>query len=90
MTQSVVMLPITTQNAPTMTLSGLVASNIRAYMAAQRKTTAELALIIGRDVRAAQRRRSGEQQFSLDELEAVSRWLNVPPNALMARLAAVA
>ncbi len=59
-------------------------------MAAQRKSTAELALTIGRDVRAAQRRLSGDQQFGLDEIEAIARWLNLPPHAFMARLAAVA
>lgn len=84
------MLPNPTQDAPTTTLSGLVASNIRGQMAVQRKKSPELAVVIGRDVRAAQRRLSGEQQFSLDEIERIARWLNVPPHAFMARLAAVA
>jgi len=75
------------------TLADKVAANIRAEMAAQRKNAVELAAVLSIGHRAAVRRWSGQQAFSLNELSKVSRWLGVPSSTLMAdraRLQAVA
>jgi hypothetical protein len=52
-------------------------------MAARQKTVRELAAVLNLSDRAAHRRRSGSQPFSLQELEVIGRWLNVDPVVLL-------
>ena len=71
------------RKSQTETLAGRVAARVRALMAAQRKTTKDLAVLLSVSDRAAQRRRHGELEFSLSELEKVGTWLQVEPGALL-------
>lgn len=65
-------------------LPGRVAVNVRAEMAAQKKTSVGLAAVLETGHRAALRRVNGEQDFSLGELEKTAAWLNVTIAYLMA------
>jgi len=64
-------------------LQALVATNIRAEMAAQELTSAHLASLL--DVRrpAALARMRGKQGISLNELERIADWLGVSQARLM-------
>lgn len=59
-----------------------VAAEIRAEMAKQRKSTADLALVLGVHKETARGRRRGDSPFTLPELEKVALWLDVPIGAL--------
>jgi transcriptional regulator with XRE-family HTH domain len=61
-----------------------VAANIRAEMAAQRKTAVDLAEAIHTGHRAAIRRWNGTQEISLNEVDVIARWLGVTRSSLMA------
>lgn len=52
-------------------------------MAARRKSNKELAEVLCLSDRAAMRRRHGEQEFTLSELEKVAGWLGVDPISLL-------
>ncbi len=52
-------------------------------MAAQYKSNKDLAAYLNISDRAAQRRRHGELEFTLSEIEKLAPWLNVEPEALM-------
>lgn len=71
----------TRQQAPT--LADHVAANVRAEMAVRRLTSADLARVLHIGQRAASRRLSGELDFSLNEADAIARWLDVPRAELM-------
>lgn len=60
-----------------LTLAERVAMNIRAELAAQQLTTADLAAVLNVGPRAAARRVSGSLDFSLNETELVAEWLGV-------------
>lgn len=76
--------PIVTPRGQKVTLREQVASNVRAELAVQRKTAADLAKILHLGYRAALRRYNGEQEMSLNEISTVSFALQVPVSALMA------
>ncbi|HEY8590684.1 MAG TPA: helix-turn-helix domain-containing protein [Naasia sp.] len=81
----------TTVGGTGVTLHERVAANLRAEMAAQRKSTLDLARELHVGHRAATRRWNGEQPIGLNELSVIAKWLDVPVSALMAareRLAA--
>lgn len=67
------------------TLKEIVAEEIRAEMARQLKSVNELSILLGLGHKAAKRRYSGEQEFSLDEVAAVSKWLDVPVSQITSR-----
>jgi hypothetical protein len=71
-------------------LAERVATNVRAEMAAQRKTAVELADLLEIGHRAALQRVNGAIAFPLAELEKVAPWLGMPIGALMQDRAAVA
>lgn len=64
-------------------LKGLVAAEIRAEMARQRRTGVELASLLKVSKQAVSRRLSGEQGFDLDEVAIVADWLAVPLSQLI-------
>ncbi len=64
-------------------LEQIVTTNVRAELAAQRKTAVDLAEGISIGYTAATRRINGTQPFSLGELGRVARWLEVPVSSLM-------
>jgi transcriptional regulator with XRE-family HTH domain len=74
----------TTATPPKVTLHEQVAANLRAEMAAQRKSTVDLAAAIHTGHRSAIRRWNGQQQISLNELSSIAKWLGVPTSSLMA------
>jgi transcriptional regulator with XRE-family HTH domain len=74
---------ITTLNSKKATLNDRVAANLRAEMAAQRKSVTDLSAALRVGHRAATRRWSGEQDIGLNELELLSKWLDVPLTAFM-------
>lgn len=76
--------PIMTSKGQKVSLREQVASNVRAELAAQRMTAADLAKILHLGYRAALRRYNGEQELSLNEISTVSFALQVPISALMA------
>jgi hypothetical protein len=76
--------PIMTTQGQKVPLREQVATNVRAELAAQRKTAADLAKILHLGYRAALRRYNGEQELSLNEISVVSFALQVPVSALMA------
>ena len=59
-----------------------VAGQVRAEMARQRKTTAELATTLGVHKETARFRLNGERPFGLIELAKVAAWLQVDIDAL--------
>jgi len=61
-----------------------VAVNVRAEMAAQRRSAVQLASLLAIGHRAALRRVNGEMPFSLGELDKVAAWLDVSVSSLMA------
>lgn len=67
----------------TSTLADHVAANIRAELAVRRQTSKDLARVLHIGQRAASRRLSGDLDFSLNELDAVARWLGVARVELM-------
>ena len=73
------------------TLSEVVATNVRAEMAAQGKSVAALATCLDVKYGAALARKKGSTPFSLTEVEKVARWLGMSEHALLTpRLTAVA
>ena len=60
-----------------------MAARVRSLMAAQFKSNKNLAAVLSISERAAMRRRSGELEFSLSELEKLGPWLGVEPGALL-------
>ncbi len=73
------------------TLSEVVATNVRAEMAAQGKSVAALATCLDMKYGAALNRKKGSTPFSLTEVEKVARWLGVSEHAILTpRLTAVA
>lgn len=62
--------------------SKFIAREIRAEMARQRKTAAELACVIGRSEGTASNRLSGTYPFNVDEFMQVRKWLGVPTTDL--------
>jgi hypothetical protein len=52
-------------------------------MARQQRTTTDLAAVLGLQARAAQRRYSGEVEFSLDEVADVAAWLEISSRQLL-------
>lgn len=67
----------------TSTLADHVAANIRAELAVRRLTSKDLAHVLHIGQRAASRRLSGDLDFSLNETDAVARWLGVSRVELM-------
>jgi transcriptional regulator with XRE-family HTH domain len=55
----------------------LVSARLRALMAFQRKTTGDLAALLGVGQRAARRRMTGAAAISLEELPVIADWLGV-------------
>jgi transcriptional regulator with XRE-family HTH domain len=73
--------PVTTSvsaDASGGTLNDRAAAQIRALMAARRKTSAELGDVLGISQSSASRRMLGEGTFTLNQLETTARWLGVP------------
>lgn len=67
--------PVT--NAGSTALNGKVAAQIRALMAARRKTSAELGEALGISQSAAARRLRGEGTFNLNQIQTVADWLGL-------------
>jgi transcriptional regulator with XRE-family HTH domain len=74
---------ITNLNSKKATLNDRVAANLRAEMAAQRKTVTDLAEALHVGHRAATRRWSGDQDIGLNDLDQISVWLEIPVSTLM-------
>lgn len=55
-----------------------VATEVRAELARQRKTQAELAAHLGISQMAVSRRLNSEVGMDFDELDSIARWLGVP------------
>lgn len=55
-----------------------VAAQIRAFMAARKKRSAELAEILAITPYTANRRVQGSGSFDFNEVEKIAAWLNVP------------
>lgn len=77
------MAPNTTAEQPVATLDERVATNVRALLAAQRKTSADLAVVLRMDQRAAQRRLRNAVPFTLSEVGRIATWLSVPVTAII-------
>jgi transcriptional regulator with XRE-family HTH domain len=60
------------------TLNERAAAQIRALMAARRKTSAELGDALGISQSAASRRMLGDGTFTLNQIQATAEWLGVP------------
>jgi transcriptional regulator with XRE-family HTH domain len=60
------------------TLNERAAAQIRALMAARKRTSGELATALGLSQSAASRRMHGDGTFTLDEIQATADWLEVP------------
>lgn len=60
-----------------------VAANVRAEMARQRITQAQLAAVLGRSQQALSSRLSGRVAFSIDEIATVADRLGIPVSALI-------
>lgn len=60
------------------TLNERAAAQIRALMAARRKTSAELGDALGISQSAASRRMLGDGTFTLDQIQDAADWLGVP------------
>lgn len=60
-----------------------VATEIRAHLARQRKTQAQIAGHLGISQQAVSRRMSGAQPFDVDELHRVAAFLDVPVASLL-------
>lgn len=56
------------------------AAQIRAFMAARKRTGAELAVLLGISAQTMNRRLAGESasSFNLDEIQVIADWLGVP------------
>jgi len=67
-----------------------VAAEVRAEMARQQKTQAELAAVIGVTAHTAGRRCSGAVPFDVIEIAAVAEWLSVPVEQLLGNKAVTA
>ncbi len=52
-------------------------------MAAKRRSNRQLAELLHMSERNALRKKNGEQEFTLGELEALGHWLDVEPAALL-------
>lgn len=65
-------------------LSQTVATNVRAEMAAQKRTAVTLAELLDLGYEAARSRISGDVDISLNELERIAAWLGVSESSLMA------
>ena len=74
----------TTVEGPAASLSDRVAASVRAGLAAKKRSSAELAVVLGMQPRAAQRRLRGEVAFTISEVGVIADWLGVPYSALMA------
>jgi transcriptional regulator with XRE-family HTH domain len=81
---------ITTQSSRNAQLHELVATNVRAEMAAQRKSTSDLASVLHMNQRAVQNRCSGKQPFSLNEVATIASWLGCGVSFLTAERSALA
>lgn len=55
-----------------------VAAQIRAYMAARKKRSTELAKLLHITTDTANRRLTGAGPFDFNDVEKIARWLNVP------------
>lgn len=66
------------------TLNGIVAGEIRAEMARQRKTGVDLAHALHCSQQSASRRLTGQTPLTLDELAAIAEWLSVPVSVFTA------
>jgi hypothetical protein len=71
------------------TSSAVAAGAVRAEMARQQKTIDELALVIGREHRAARKRWKGIVSFTIDEIGDVADWLGVDKALLLGERVAV-
>jgi transcriptional regulator with XRE-family HTH domain len=60
------------------TLNGRAAAQIRALMAARRRTSAGLGELLGISQSHASRKLNGEGTLTLDQVQAVAEWLDVP------------
>lgn len=67
----------------TQTLSGAVAANIRAELARQRVSQAQVAERLGLSQAAVSRRLSGQTPFEIDEVAEVASLLDVAPSHLL-------
>jgi hypothetical protein len=56
---------------------------VRALLAARRKTSADLAVVLRVDQRAAQRRLRNDVPFSISEVGRIANWLDVSVNAII-------
>lgn len=65
------------------TLRHVAASEVRAELARQRKTSQALARALGISPQAMSRRTTGDLPFDIDELEIAARFLNVPVAQLL-------
>lgn len=65
------------------TLSQTAAGALRAEMARQKKTSAELAQSLGRSKAYVSQRMNGRHDFTLTEIEDAAEWLDVPYLSLL-------
>lgn len=60
------------------TLTEIVTAEIRAELARQRKTFAQLAIMLGVNPATITRRMAGHYPWTTEELEKTARWLGIP------------
>lgn len=72
-----------------MSLAERAASEIRAEMARQRRTTREFATAMGVSTVTASRILNGRRLLDLDELSTIAAWLSLDVNTLLARVETV-
>ena len=65
------------------TYAGQVAAEVRAEMARQRRTHADIARALGASEATVGRRLSGDVPFKISELSTVAEFLSVPLSALL-------
>lgn len=76
---------MTTQENAAEAVQGMVADEVRAEMARQRKTAAELAVALGTTQHTVGRRLNGATPFNVFELARVAEWFGTTTDTLVAR-----
>ncbi|WP_455833707.1 helix-turn-helix domain-containing protein [Pseudarthrobacter siccitolerans] len=72
------------ENRATESASSRAATEIRGLMGARRLTAADLAQALNISYSTAAKRMKGEGDITLDEIEAIAAWLDVPVTRLIA------
>jgi hypothetical protein len=77
---------VSPMQTPMLPLPERVPAEIRAEMGFQNKSVADLAVTLGVSRQSAKRRYDGEQDYTLTEVEAIAKWLDVERSQLLVGL----